>query len=221
MKFVVAIDGTAASGKGTLGKKIANYFGFNYLDTGILYRIIAYNFQSLSDFSKITKEEVMFSLKLLESKRFKDIDLRNDKISLKASLISKNINVRNNLLDYQREFANQEGGTVLDGRDIGTVVCPDADVKIFVDAEIHVRAERRYNQLSPICNDLSLRNIFEDLNKRDKLDRNRKLSPMVAAKDALILDTTNLTIKEGTQQIISIISKKLEKLHWIVIFILY
>ncbi len=213
MKFVVAIDGTAASGKGTLGKKIANYFGFNYLDTGILYRIIAYNFQFLSDFSKITKEEVMSSLKLLESKRIKDIDLRNDKISLKASLISKNINVRNNLLDYQREFANQEGGTVLDGRDIGTVVCPDADVKIFVDAEIHVRAERRYNQLSPICNDLSLRNIFEDLNKRDKLDRNRKLSPMVAAKDALILDTTNLTIKEGTQQIISIISKKLEKLH--------
>ena len=213
MKFVVAIDGTAASGKGTLGKKIANYFGFNYLDTGILYRIIAYKFQSLSDFSKITKEEVMSSLKLLESKRIKDIDLRNDKISLKASLISKNINVRNNLLDYQREFANQEGGTVLDGRDIGTVVCPDADVKIFVDAEIHVRAERRYNQLSPICNDLSLRNIFEDLNKRDKLDRNRKLSPMVAAKDAFILDTTNLTIKEGTQQIISIISKKLEKLH--------
>ena len=213
MKFVVAIDGTAASGKGTLGKKIANYFGFNYLDTGILYRIIAYNFQFLSDFSKITKEEVMSSLKLLESKRIKGIDLRNDKISLKASLISKNINVRNNLLDYQREFANQEGGTVLDGRDIGTVVCPDADVKIFVDAEIHVRAERRYNQLSPICNDLSLRNIFEDLNKRDKLDRNRKLSPMVAAKDALILDTTNLTIKEGTQQIISIISKKLEKLH--------
>ena len=213
MKFVVAIDGTAASGKGTLGKKIANYFGFNYLDTGILYRIIAYNFQFLSDFSKITKEEVMSSLKLLESKRIKDIDLRNDKISLKASLISKNINVRNNLLDYQREFANQEGGTVLDGRDIGTVVCPDADVKIFVDAEIHVRAERRYNQLSPICNDLSLRNIFEDLNKRDKLDRNRKLSPMVAAKDAFILDTTNLTIKEGTQQIISIISKKLEKLH--------
>ena len=87
MKFVVAIDGTAASGKGTLGKKIANYFGFNYLDTGILYRIIAYNFQFLSDFSKITKEEVMSSLKLLESKRFKDIDLRNDKISLKASLI--------------------------------------------------------------------------------------------------------------------------------------
>ena len=213
MKFVVAIDGTAASGKGTLGKKIANYFGFNYLDTGILYRIIAYNFKSLSDFSKITKEEVMFSLKLLESKRFNDIDLRNDKISLKASLISKNINVRNNLLDYQREFANQEGGTVLDGRDIGTVVCPDADVKIFVDAEINVRAERRYNQLSQINNDLSLSNISEDLNKRDKLDRNRKLSPMVAAKDAFILDTTNLTIQEGTQQLITIISEKLEKLH--------
>ena len=213
MKFVVAIDGTAASGKGTLGKKIANYFGFNYLDTGILYRIIAYNFQFLSDFSKITKEEVMSSLKLLESKRINDIDLRNDKISLKASLISKNINVRNNLLDYQREFANQEGGTVLDGRDIGTVVCPDADVKIFVDAEINVRAERRYNQLSQINNDLSLSNISEDLNNRDKLDRNRKLSPMVAAKDAFILDTTNLTIQEGTQQLIAIISEKLEKLH--------
>ena len=146
MKFIVAIDGTAASGKGTLAKKTANHFGFKYLDTGILYRVVAYHLKSSEIHSEISKQNVQDSLKLLFNKDFQLSHLRNEEISLKASIISKNKIVRDNLLTYQREFAMQEGGTVLDGRDIGTTVCPNADIKIFVDADVEIRAKRRYDQ---------------------------------------------------------------------------
>ena len=147
MKFVVAIDGTAASGKGTLGKKIAEHFDFHYLDTGILYRVVAYNLKNNSDFSKISKQKVQNSLKLLNNKNFNITNLRNEQITLRASEISKNKIVRDNLLLHQRRFALQSGGAVLDGRDIGTVVCPYADVKIFIDADVKIRAKRRYLSL--------------------------------------------------------------------------
>jgi len=211
MKFVVAIDGTAGSGKGTLGKRIAEHFDFHYLDTGILYRIVAYDLQYNSDFSKISKQKVQTSLKLLNNKNFSSTDLRNEKITLIASEISKNKIVRDNLLFYQRDFALQNGGAVLDGRDIGTVVCPDADVKIFVDADINLRAKRRYDQLFKNTKDLNLKKILDDLAKRDNLDKNREFSPMVPAKDAFLLDTSNLTVEEALKKIIVIISKKLEK----------
>ena len=211
MKFVVAIDGTAASGKGTLGKKIAEHFDFHYLDTGILYRIVAYNLQYNSDFSKISKQKIQTSLKLLNNKNFDSTVLRDEKITLKASEISKNKIVRDNLLFYQRDFAIQKGGAVLDGRDIGTVVCPDADVKIFVDAAVKIRAKRRYDQLFKNNQDLNLKKILDDLSKRDNLDKNRDFSPMVPAKDAFLLDTSNLTVEEALKKIILIISKKLKK----------
>ncbi len=211
MKFVVAIDGTAGSGKGTLGKRIAEHFDFHYLDTGILYRIVAYYLQYNSDFSKISKQKVQTSLKLLNNKNLRSTDLRNEKITLIASEISKNKIVRDNLLFYQRDFALQNGGAVLDGRDIGTVVCPDADVKIFVDADINLRAKRRYDQLFKNTKDLNLKKILDDLAKRDNLDKNREFSPMVPAKDAFLLDTSNLTVEEALKKIIVIISKKLEK----------
>ena len=211
MIFVVAIDGTAASGKGTLGKKIAEHFDFHYLDTGILYRVVAYNLKNNSDFSKISKQKVQNSLKLLNNKNFNITNLRNEQITLRASEISKNKIVRDNLLLYQRNFALQNGGAVLDGRDIGTVVCPDADVKIFVDAEVKIRAKRRYDQLVKNNKDLNLKNILDDLSKRDNLDKNREFSPMVPAKDALLLDTSYLTVEEALKKIIIIISKKLKK----------
>ena len=211
MKFVVAIDGTAASGKGTLGKKIAEHFDFHYLDTGILYRVVAYNLKNNSDFSKISKQKVQNSLKLLNNKNFNITNLRNEQITLRASEISKNKIVRDNLLLYQRSFASQNGGAVLDGRDIGTVVCPDADVKIFIDADVKIRAKRRYDQLVKNNKDLNLKNILDDLSKRDNLDKNREFSPMVPAKDAFFLDTSNLTVEEALKKIIVIISKKFKK----------
>ena len=211
MKFVVAIDGTAASGKGTLGKKIAEHFDFHYLDTGILYRVVAFNLQYDSDSSKISAQKVQNALNLLTNKNFNLNALRNEKITQKASEISKNKIVRNNLLFYQRDFALQNGGAVLDGRDIGTVVCPDADVKIFVDADVKIRAKRRYDQLVKNNKDLNLKNILDDLSKRDDLDKNREFSPMVPAKDAFLLNTSNLTVEEALKKIIVIISKKLKK----------
>tara|TARA_B100000287_G_scaffold142022_1_gene133771 strand:- start:286 stop:921 length:636 start_codon:yes stop_codon:yes gene_type:complete len=211
MKFVVAIDGTAASGKGTLGKKIAEHFDFHYLDTGILYRVVAFSLQYDSDFSKISAQKVQNALNLLTNKNFNITSLRNEKITQKASEISKNKIVRDSLLSYQRDFAFQNGGSVLDGRDIGTVVCPDADVKIFVDADVKIRAKRRYDQLFINNKDLHLKNILNDLSKRDNLDTNREFSPMVPAKDAFLLDTSNLTVEEALKKIIVIISKKLKK----------
>ena len=211
MKFIVAIDGTAASGKGTLAKKTANHFGFKYLDTGILYRVVAYYLKSSEIHSEISKQKVQDSLRLLFNKNFQLSNLRNEEISLKASIISKNKIVRDYLLTYQREFAIQEGGTVLDGRDIGTVVCPNADIKIFVDADIEIRARRRYNQYRKNNSNLNLRDIIDDLTKRDYLDKNRQLSPLVSAKDAYLLDTSNITSEDGLKKIIQIISRKLEK----------
>ena len=219
MKFIVAIDGTAASGKGTLAKKTANHFGFKYLDTGILYRVVAYHLKSAEIHSEISKQIVQDSLRLLINKDFQLSHLRNEEISLKASIISKNKIVRDNLLTYQREFAMQEGGTVLDGRDIGTVVCPNADIKIFVDADIEIRAKRRYDQYlkknsnsnSNSNSNLNLSDIIDDLKKRDYIDKNRQLSPLVSAKDAYLLDTSNITSDDGLKKIIKIISRKLEK----------
>ena len=211
MKFIVAIDGTAASGKGTLAKKTANHFGFKYLDTGILYRVVAYYLKSSEIHSEISKQKVQDSLRLLFNKNFQLSNLRNEEISLKASIISKNKIVRDYLLTYQREFAIQEGGTVLDGRDIGTVVCPNADIKIFVDADVEIRAKRRYNQYRKNNSNLNLRDIIDDLSKRDYLDKNRQLSPLVSAKDAYLLDTSNITSEDGLKKIIQIISRKLEK----------
>ena len=213
MKFIVAIDGTAASGKGTLAKKTANHFGFKYLDTGILYRVVAFYLKSAEIHSEISKQNVQDSLRLLINKDFQLSHLRNEEISLKASIISKNKIVRDNLLTYQREFAMQEGGTVLDGRDIGTVVCPNADIKIFVDADIEIRAKRRYDQYlkNNSNSNLNLSDIINDLKKRDYFDRNRQLSPLVSAKDAYLLDTSNITSDDGLKKIIQIISRKLEK----------
>ena len=211
MKFIVAIDGTAASGKGTLAKKTANHFGFKYLDTGILYRVVAYYLKSSEIHSEISKQNVQDSLRLLFNKDFQLSHLRNEEISLKASIISKNKIVRDNLLTYQREFAMQEGCTVLDGRDIGTVVCPNADIKIFVDADIEIRAKRRYNQYLKNDSNLNLSDIIDDLTKRDYIDKNRQLSPLVSAKDAYLLDTSNITSDDGLKKIIQIISRKLEK----------
>ena len=211
MKFIVAIDGTAASGKGTLAKKTANHFGFKYLDTGILYRVVAYYLKSSEIHSEISKQNVQDSLKLLFNKDFQLSHLRNEEISLKASIISKNKIVRDNLLSYQREFAMQEGGTVLDGRDIGTTVCPNADIKIFVDADVEIRAKRRYDQYLKKNSNLNLSDIINDLKKRDYIDKNRQLSPLVSAKDAYLLDTSNITSDDGLKKIIQIISRKLEK----------
>ncbi len=210
MIFTVAIDGTAASGKGTIAKAIADYFGFFYLDTGLLYRAVAYKIGQISKGSIIIEEDV--AIQVTKNLKIEQIDfrcLRTEEIANLASQISKIELVRAELLTYQRNFAQQEGGAVLDGRDIGTVVCPDAEVKIFITADNKTRARRRYKQLSMINPNISFDEVLENLIDRDENDASRAVAPMKKAVDALLLDTTELSIDAAVAIVISNVKEQI------------
>ena len=215
MKFVVAIDGTAGSGKGTIGKKASKHFNFRYLDTGLLYRALAFNLGELSfDLGSVSKGKILEAINNINQNLLDTHadELRKNEFGEKASLIAKNSFIREKLLKYQRDFANQIGGTILDGRDIGTVVCPNADVKIFVDADNNVRAKRRVKQFAEQNLKMSYSEVLADLNKRDEQDRNRKISPMIASKSALLLNTSNMTVKQSLDIVILKINAELKKI---------
>tara|TARA_A100001011_G_scaffold280192_1_gene290172 strand:- start:166 stop:825 length:660 start_codon:yes stop_codon:yes gene_type:complete len=215
MKFIVAIDGTAGSGKGTIGKEASKHFNFKYLDTGLLYRALALNLGELSfDLASVSKIKIMDAINSIDQNILDTYaeELRKNEFGEKASLIAKDSFIRVKLLKYQRDFANQIGGTILDGRDIGTVVCPNADVKIFVDADNNVRANRRMKQFAKQNLKMSYSEVLANLNKRDERDRNRKIAPMIASKDALLLNTSNMTIKQSLDVVISKINAELKKI---------
>ena len=215
MKFIVAIDGTAGSGKGTIGKKASKHFNFKYLDTGLLYRALAFNLGELSfDLDSISKIKILESISSINQNILDthSEELRKNEFGEKASLIAKDSFIRQKLLKYQRDFANQNGGTVLDGRDIGTVVCPNANVKIFVDADNKVRAKRRVKQFAEQNLKMSYSEVLANLNKRDEQDRNRKIAPMIASKDALLLNTSNMTVEQSLDIVISKINAELKKI---------
>ena len=214
-KPVIAIDGTAGSGKGTIGKKASKHFNFRYLDTGLLYRALAFNLGELSfDLVSVSKGKILEAVNNINQNLLDTHadELRKNEFGEKASLIAKNSFIREKLLKYQRDFANQIGGTILDGRDIGTVVCPNADVKIFVDADNNVRAKRRVKQFAEQNLKMSYSEVLADLNKRDEQDRNRKIAPMIASEDALLLNTSNMTIKQSLDVVISKINAELKKI---------
>ena len=205
----IACDGEAASGKSTGAKLVSKKYKLFLINSGLLYRyaskiIIKHKPKKIVPFLKKKFKNISYN-------KIKKQSLHSQEISNHVGYLAKNKVVRDNLLTYQREFAIQDGGTVLDGRDIGTVVCPNADIKIFVDADIEIRAKRRYNQYRKNNSNLNLRDIIDDLTKRDYLDKNRLLSPLVSAKDAYLLDTSNITSEDGLKKIIQIISRKLEK----------
>ena len=215
MKFIVAIDGTAGSGKGTIGKKASKHFNFKYLDTGLLYRALAFNLGELSfDLVSISKIKILEAISSINQNILDthSEELRKNEFGEKASLIAKDSFIRERLNEYQRDFANQIGGTILDGRDIGTVVCPNADVKIFVDADNNVRANRRMKQFAKQNLKMSYSEVLANLNKRDEQDRNRKIAPMIASKDALLLNTSNMTVKQSLDIVISKINAELKKI---------
>lgn len=192
--LVIAIDGPAASGKGTLARKLAETFGLPHLDTGLIYRATAKSMldsgASLSDETAAVKAANSIDLSTLDR-----AILSAHTIGDAASQISVLASVRAALLDVQRNFANTPPGAVLDGRDIGTNVCPNADVKIYVTASAETRAQRRH--LEDIANSgtTSYAEIFNDLKKRDHRDSNRKENPLKPAKDALLLDTSKMDIE--------------------------
>ena len=191
MSFTVTIDGPAAAGKGTISKAVAVHFGFAHLDTGLLYRATGRRVMN--------GENAVQAAHNLQPSDIDGDGLRTAEVAAVASQIAANPNVRAALVDFQRAFAEREGGAVIDGRDIGTVICPDADVKLFVTASDDVRAERRFLELTgkgvPTTRDA----VLNDLKARDTRDREREVSPMMPAADSVLLDTSLLTINQAVE----------------------
>jgi cytidylate kinase len=189
--MIIAIDGPAASGKGTLGKRLAVHFGLPHLDTGLLYRAVARTLLddglALTDRDAAERAAAQLDRDLLDDPR-----LRGAEMGDAASIISAYQPVRDALLAYQRQFAGQPAGAVLDGRDIGTVVCPLADVKLFITAAPEERARRRHLELLDRNQTVEFTAILDDIRRRDERDANRPNAPLKPADDAVILDTTQL-----------------------------
>ena len=203
MSVVVAVDGPAASGKGTISKAIAAHFGFAHLDTGMLYRAVAL---------RVTKgEDAVTAARTLQADDLSSNDLRSVEVSRVASKVAANEDVRTALIGYQRNFADSESGAVLDGRDIGTVICPDADVKIFVFASDEVRAERRYRELARDDPSTELTRVLSELRARDARDRDRATAPLRPAQDAVLLDTGQLTIDEASAHAVAIVEEAIDR----------
>jgi cytidylate kinase len=190
--MIIAIDGPAASGKGTLGKRLAEHYGFAHLDTGLLYRAVARVLMDgdvpLTDQDAATAVAQNLDVSHLDD----DSRLRGAAMGEAASVVSAYQPVRDALLAFQRQFSVQEPGAVLDGRDIGTVVCPDADVKLFITAAPEERARRRHLELLARNEPAEFTAILEDIRRRDARDLTRATAPLKAAEDATVLDTTNL-----------------------------
>ena len=216
--FVVTIDGPAGSGKGTISKLVSKTLGFHYLDSGAIYRIIALNANTESlNTNQITQIlELIDRLEInfvdekvfLDSKDITDL-IRSELIGKFASQIAKNELIREKILGLQKSFFKPPG-LVADGRDMGTVVFPEAKVKIFLTASIEERANRRYKQLILKENNVNLTNLFETIKLRDDSDTNRKISPLKAAKDAYLIKTDNLSINQSFEKVMEIIRSKEE-----------
>lgn len=207
-RMVIAIDGPAASGKGTVAKKLAEYLGVPYLDTGLLYRAVARDVEARGGQLEDAAVAVL-AAQSIDAATLSDPGLRGPLAGDKASIIAKIPAVRAALLDYQRNFARiDERGAVLDGRDIGTVVCPDAQIKIFVTASDEARAQRRYLEHQGRGETVAYDVVLEDLRKRDARDRYRSVAPLEAAADALYLDTTQLDADAAFAAVVELITNQ-------------
>jgi cytidylate kinase len=202
--MIIAIDGPAASGKGTIGKHVAAYYGLAYLDTGSLYRAIARDTLANGG-DPVDARAALASAKALDPATLGDPTLRSPGLGEAASLVAKHGEVRAALLAYQRNFARAPAGAVLDGRDIGTMICPDADVKLFVTAAPEERARRRYLELKLAGIAVTEAEMLADIARRDERDKNRAAAPLRQAPDAYLLDTTNLDIDAAFKAAIDLI----------------
>lgn len=203
MKFTVAIDGPAASGKGTISKAVAERFGFAHLDTGLLYRsvgIIALD-------TRRDPAEVAANLTVRDLLRD---DLRTGEAGQAASRVATDPAVRRALVDFQRDFARRPGGAVLDGRDIGTVICPEAEVKLFVTASAEERARRRHAELAASGDTRSPEEVLADVRARDERDMGRKEAPLRPAEDAVALDTSEMSVAEAVAAAVRVTEERME-----------
>lgn len=202
MQFTIAIDGPAAAGKGTVARGLAERFGFAHLDTGLLYRAVG---RRVLDGTPASIAAA--TLRLRDIAR---TDLRTPDVSETASKVAAQPDVRAALVAFQQDFARREGGAVLDGRDIGTVICPEAEVKLFVTASAAIRAHRRWLELCEAGHDVKEEKVLEDVEARDARDSSRADAPLRAADDALVLDTTTLTIEAALAEATAHVEHRLE-----------
>lgn len=202
--MIIAIDGPAASGKGTLGKRLARHYGYRHLDTGVIYRAVA---KALLDAGADLGDEMLAvsAALALDPEKFGNPALKTQTVGAAASVVSAIPQVRQVLLNFQRRFAEDPPGAVLDGRDIGTVICPDADVKIFVMADARVRARRRTLEAKARGEEADEAAVLEDILRRDERDQNRAIAPLKPAADAYLLDNSDLDIEGGVRAAIDIV----------------
>ena len=199
--IVIAIDGPAASGKGTVSKALSEKLQFHYLDTGKLYRAVGAKY--------LKGHDPISAAKNLRSDDLDKYDLQKPEIAKAASEIAVIPEVRAALLKFQRNFSKKMPGTVLDGRDIGTIVCPDAQIKIFLTASLEVRAYRRYLELQKTEKNLKLENVIDQIKERDERDKTRSSSPLIAAIDAKVFDTSDFSIIEAIDRVLYYIQTKI------------
>ncbi len=200
MSFTVAIDGPAAAGKGTVSKAVAVHFGFAHLDTGLLYR--ATGRRVLDGLAPVAAAEALVAEDLERD------DLRTPEVAQAASRVAADPGVRAALVEFQRGFARRPGGAVLDGRDIGTVICPGADVKLFVTASDAVRAGRRFKELVGNGHKVTPEQVLADLLERDARDSERDVAPLKPAEDAVLIDTSEMSIDEAVAAAVRVVSER-------------
>ena len=199
-RFTIAIDGPAAAGKGTISKAVAAHFGFAHLDTGLLYRAVGARV--------LGGEKPLEAAQSLVAADLEAEGLRTAEVAQAASKVAVIAEVRQALVDFQRSFARRAGGAVLDGRDIGTVICPDAEVKLFVTASPEVRATRRNKELREGGSDSDYETVLADVKARDERDMNRSEAPMKPADDAVVIDTSDLSIEAAIAAAIAAIKDR-------------
>jgi CMP/dCMP kinase len=206
--MIIAVDGPAASGKGTIARALARHYGLPHLDTGLIYRAVAATV--LRDEMDPARESDAVSACSFDEWLMEDPWLKSEEVGKVASIVSAHPLVRAALLLRQRKFAHQPGGAVLDGRDIGTVIAPDAEVKLFVKATPMIRAQRRHLELRKAGVLTSLDKVLADIRNRDERDAKRADAPMVQAPDAALLDTSFLSIDAATQRAIALVEARMK-----------
>ena len=204
--MIIAVDGPAASGKGTIARALARHYGLPHLDTGLLYRAVAMTVERLE--LDGTKEADAVAACDFDDSLLADPGLRSDEVGQLASVVSAHPLVRASLFQRQKRFAHQPGGAVLDGRDIGTVIAPEADAKLFVKATPQIRARRRHSELHAHGATISFDKVLADIRARDARDSGRSTAPLVQAPDSALLDTSFLTIEESVRRAIELVEAR-------------
>ena len=208
--MIIAVDGPAAAGKGTIARALARHFKFHFLDTGTLYRRVGLALlkSNRDPHDVAAATAIAQNLSTLE---FHDAQLRSEAVAAAASIVAVIPQVRVALLDFQRAFAAKSPGAVRDGRDIGTVGCPLADAKLFITASALVRAKRRFAELSAVGQGVIFNSVVEDIRLRDERDRSRAAAPLVPAKDAVVIDTSDMTVEAAVAAAIGAVNSALAR----------